>query len=130
MLSARLQSSGSPVSRTAVTTACGCGLSSGRSTRPRTTISDPPPAWLTEAVGSTSGGRKRRVIGSADVDAATVVHPSRPDVASRVEISAPLARRRFVSFHVDEEPGATDVADLLWYDVTELAAVRALLDQP
>ena len=42
------------MSRTAVTTACGCGLSSGRSTRPRTTISVPPPAWLTEAVGSAS----------------------------------------------------------------------------
>ena len=39
----------------------------------------------------------------------------------------PLERRRFVSFHVDEEPGATDVADLLWYDVTELDDVRALV---
>jgi len=87
-------------------------------------------AWLAaaeEAVASSGGGRTRRVIGSADVDAATVVHPTSPDVPSRVEISAPLERRRFVSFHVDEEPGATDVADLLWYDVTELDDVRALV---
>ena len=44
--------------------------------------------------------------------------------------SAPIERRRIVSFHVDEEPGATEPTDLLWYDVTELADVRALVDQP
>jgi hypothetical protein len=75
----------------------------------------------------TATGQVRRVIGSADVDAATVVHPTAPDVPSRVELSAPLERRRFVSFHVDEEPGSNDAADLLWYDVTELADVRALV---
>ncbi|WP_392544917.1 DUF6912 family protein [Oryzobacter telluris] len=87
-------------------------------------------AWLAaadEAVLLSGDGRRRRVIGSADVDAATVGRPTAPDVASRVELSAPLERRGFVSFHVDEEPGATDAADLLWYDVTELDDVRALL---
>lgn len=87
-------------------------------------------AWLAaaeEAADGTGGGRRRRVIGSADVDSATVVRPTRSDVPSRVELSAPLERRRFVSFHLDEEPGATGVADLLWYDVTELDDVRALV---
>lgn len=90
-------------------------------------------AWLAaadEAVGATGNGIRRRVIGSADVDAATVGYPTRPDVPSRVEVAAPLERRRFVSFHVDEEPGATGTADLLWYDVTELDAVRSLVADP
>jgi hypothetical protein len=38
-----------------------------------------------------------------------------------------VEREQLVSFHVDEEPGATGTADLLWYDVTELDDVRALL---
>lgn len=87
-------------------------------------------AWLAtadEAVGRTLGGTVRRVIASADVDAATVAHPTAPDTASRVELSAPIDLRRIVSFHVDEEPGATDPTDLLWYDVTELGDVRALV---
>ncbi|MFQ6172816.1 DUF6912 family protein [Oryzobacter sp. R7] len=90
-------------------------------------------AWLAaadEAVPNARAGGRRRVIGSADVDAATVVHATAPDVPSRVEVSAPLERRRFVSFHVDEEAGATDAADLLWYDVTELDDVRALVAGP
>ena len=87
-------------------------------------------AWLAatdEAVGRTAGGALRRVVASADVDAATVVHPTAPDTASRVELSAPVDLRRIVSFHVDVEPGATDPTDLLWYDVTELGDVRALV---
>ena len=87
-------------------------------------------AWLAaadEAVGRTAGGTVRRVIASADVDAATVVHPTAPDTASRVELAAPIELRRTVSFHVDEEPGATDPTDLLWFDVTELGDVRALV---
>lgn len=87
-------------------------------------------AWLAaaaEAVSRADGGRRRRVIGSADVDSATVAHATAPDVPSRVEVTAPIDRRRFVSFHVDEEAGASDTADLLWYDVTELEDVRALV---
>jgi len=45
-------------------------------------------------------------------------------------VSAPVERRRIVSFHVDEEPGSTEPTDLLWYDVTELADVQALVDLP
>lgn len=87
-------------------------------------------AWLAathEAVGRTAGGKLRRVVASADVDAATVVRPTAPDTASRVELSVAVDLRRIVSFHVDEEPGATDPTDLLWFDVTELSAVRGLV---
>jgi hypothetical protein len=96
-------------------------------------------AWLaaTEEAATTAGAPgasgaspRRRVIAAADVDAAVVVHPTTPDVPSRVEVGAPVERRRIVSFHVDEEAGATEPTDLLWYDVTELADVRALLDSP
>ena len=87
-------------------------------------------AWAAaaqEAIGLAGTPPRRRVVAAADVDAAVVVHPTAPDVPSRVEVSAPVERRRIVSFHVDEEPGATDPTDLLWYDVTELADVRALV---
>jgi hypothetical protein len=89
-------------------------------------------AWVAAAEEAVEAGAapRRRVIAAADVDAAIVVHPTSPDVPSRVEVSAPIERRRIVSFHVDDEPGATEATDLLWYDVTELADVRALVDQP
>jgi hypothetical protein len=89
-------------------------------------------AWLAateEAAGRSAPRVLRRVVASADVDTATVLHPGEPDTASRVELSAPVDLRRVVSFHVDEEPGATGPTDLLWYDVTELAEVRALLSE-
>jgi hypothetical protein len=85
-------------------------------------------AWVAaaaEAADGAAGGR--RVVVSADVEAGAVSHPTSPDVASRVEVTEPVHRRQVVSLHVDEEPGATDPADLLWYDVTELDDVRALL---
>ncbi len=90
-------------------------------------------AWVAaaeEAIAPAGTAPRRRVVAAADVDAAIVVHPTSPDVPSRVEVSAPVERRRIVSFHVDEEPGCSEPTDLLWYDVTELAAVRALVDQP
>ena len=90
-------------------------------------------AWVaaTEEAGRAPGSAsRRRVVAAADVDAAIVTHPTSPDVPSRVEVSAPVERRRIVSFHVDDEPGATSPTDLLWYDVTELADVRSIVDQP
>ena len=83
-------------------------------------------AW----VAATEEAGRRRVVAAADVDAAVVGFPTAADVPSRVELTAPVERRRIVSFHIDEEPGSSEPTDLLWYDVTELAAVRALLDQP
>jgi hypothetical protein len=90
-------------------------------------------AWVAatvEAIAAPGSAPRRRVIAAADVDAAIVVHPTSPDVPSRVEVAAPVERRRIVSFHVDEVAGSTEPTDLLWYDVTELADVRALVDQP
>jgi hypothetical protein len=90
-------------------------------------------AWVAateEALPAAAAAGRRRVVAAADVDAAVVVHRTATDVPSRVELSAPVERRRIVSFHIDEEPGSSEPTDLLWYDVTELAAVRALLDQP
>lgn len=90
-------------------------------------------AWLAAAdeAGSLSdGGSRRRVVAAADVDASIVGHRTTPGEPSRVELSAPVDLRRIVSFHVDEAPGATDAGDLLWYDVTELAEVRALVSGP
>jgi hypothetical protein len=90
-------------------------------------------AWVAaaeEAIVPAATAARRRVVAAADVDAAVVVHPTSPDVPSRVELAAPVERRRIVSFHVDEEPGCSEPTDLLWYDVTELAAVRALADGP
>jgi hypothetical protein len=90
-------------------------------------------AWVAateEAIAAPGSAPRRRVIAAADVDAAVVVHPTSPDVPSRVEVAAPVERRRIVSFHVDEVAGSTEPTDLLWYDVTELADVRALVDQP
>lgn len=66
----------------------------------------------------------RRVIASADVDAA-VVQRSAQD-ATAVELGSVVALPRIASFHVDEEAGG-DIADLLWYDVTELDDVITLV---
>lgn len=67
----------------------------------------------------------RRVIASADVDAAVVQRPAEDSTA--IELGGTIALPRIASFHIDEEPGG-DVSDLLWYDVTELDDVIALLE--
>lgn len=88
-------------------------------------------AWLAAAEGaasaaaSGSGQPARRVIAAADIDGALVTESVAGDV-SAVEVLAPIPLRRVVSFHIDEEPGG-DEADLLWFDVTELSDVLALL---
>lgn len=66
----------------------------------------------------------RRVIASADVDAAVVGRGSEDETA--VELDSVVALSRIASFHIDEEPGG-EVSDLLWYDVTELDDVITLL---
>ena len=86
-------------------------------------------AWVaaTEEAAAAVAAGTRRVVAAADVEVEAVSHPTAPDVPSRVEVTEPVQRRQVVSFHVDEEPGASGTADLLWYDVTELDDVRALL---
>ena len=86
-------------------------------------------AWVaaTEEADALREDDERRVVASADVDAGVVSVPTGAEVPSRVELLARLPRSRIVSFHVDEHPGDTGTADLLWYDVTELGAVVDLL---
>ncbi len=85
-------------------------------------------AWVAAAdeAGAGAAPGSRRVVAAADVEAEAVHVPTGPDVPSRVQVTEPLHRRQVVSFHVDEEPGGSGTADLLWYDVTELDEVRAL----
>ncbi|NHA69524.1 DUF6912 family protein [Phycicoccus flavus] len=86
-------------------------------------------AWVaaTEEAEALREGDERRVVASADVDSGDVTVPADGDVPSRVEVQGSVPTARVVSFHVDESRGDTGTADLLWYDVTELAAVLALL---
>jgi hypothetical protein len=83
-------------------------------------------AWsaaATDAAVRAAGGG-RRVIASADVDAAVVQRTT--DDGTAVELDSVVALPRIASFHIDEEPGG-EISDLLWYDVTELDDVVALL---
>ncbi len=86
-------------------------------------------AWVAaaEEAGRGAAAGTRRVVAAADVEVEAVRHPTSPDVPSRVEVTEPVSRRQVVSFHVDEEPDAGGTGDLLWYDVTELDDVRALV---
>lgn len=71
----------------------------------------------------------RRVVAAADVEE-TAVGPAAgtPDLApSAVTVSEVVPLSAVVSFHVDEDTGAEDLDDLLWYDVTELDEVVRLL---
>lgn len=83
-------------------------------------------AWSAAAVDAAvrAAGGRRRVIASADVDAAMVQRAD--DDSTTIELDSVVALPRIASFHVDEEPGS-DISDLLWYDVTELDDVIALL---
>jgi NTE family protein len=80
----------------------------------------------------TSGGlitaeESRRVVAAADVSSDLVVSagPGDSAVESAVSISDSVALNRIASFHVDGEDPQDD--SLLWYDVTELPVVLALL---
>ena len=74
-----------------------------------------------------SVGESRRIVAAADVssDSLGPAEPDDSDVESAVSISQAVALKRIASFHVDG--GAPDDSDLLWYDVTELPVVLALL---
>ena len=86
-------------------------------------------AALTDAVeaagAARAGSAAKRVVAAADVDRAVVA----VDDGGRatVSVSAPVSLSRVVSFHIDENAGDEGMADLLWYDATELAEVLRLL---
>jgi NTE family protein len=74
-----------------------------------------------------TSGESRRIVAAADVSS-DLVGPAEPDdrdVESAVSISETVALNRIASFHVDGD--ASEDGDLLWYDVTELPVVLALL---
>jgi hypothetical protein len=71
----------------------------------------------------------RRVVAAADVEAESVTEQALPEgrTPAEVALAASVPARAIVSFHVDELPGGTDDADLLWFDASELLSVRQLL---
>lgn len=83
-------------------------------------------AWSAAAgdAAERAGQGERRVVASADVDAAVVLPVTEGGTA--VELDSIVGLPRIASFHIDEQPGG-EVADLLWYDVTELDDVIALI---
>ena len=74
-----------------------------------------------------AAGESRRIVAAADVSSDLVcsAEPDDSDVESAVSISEAVALKRIASFHVDGDALQDD--DLLWYDVTELPVVLALL---
>jgi NTE family protein len=72
-------------------------------------------------------GESRRIVAAADVSSDCVgsALPADSAIESAVSISEPVELRQIASFHVDGN--STQDEDLLWYDVTELPVVLALL---
>lgn len=72
-------------------------------------------------------GDSRRVVAAADVDDRYVTEVE--GGYAEVDLTTPVPLARVVAFHVDETTDHSD-EDLLWYDVTELDDVVALLSEP
>jgi NTE family protein len=74
-----------------------------------------------------TAGERRRIVAAADVSSECVgpAEPDDSDVESAVSIDDAVVLKRIASFHVDGDASRDD--DLLWYDVTELPVVLALL---
>lgn len=74
-----------------------------------------------------TAGEGRRIVAAADVSPDTVGPATAADsgLESAVSISEPVALKRIASFQVEGDDPDGD--DLLWYDVTELPVVLALL---
>ena len=114
---------GAPISAHAVTEAV-------RAAAPAAGRDDWEYAALKDAAQSSgallTSGEHRRIVAAADVTP-DLVGPGPLDstAASAVSISGSVALQRIVSFHVGD--GAAGDDDLLWYDVTELPVILALL---
>jgi hypothetical protein len=84
-------------------------------------------AALTEAVEAATlvlpSVDEKRVVAAADVDPSWVSGNGAGDSLAAVEVSQPVPLARVVAFHIDETAGDEGLADLLWYDVTELDEV-------
>jgi hypothetical protein len=72
-------------------------------------------------------GENRRIVAAADVTP-ELVGPASADAPaeSAVSISDAIALNRIASFHVDADDASED-DELLWYDVTELPSILALM---
>ena len=88
-------------------------------------------AALVEAVEAAAGLQgtsvAKRVVAAADVDPGSVSTDGGREGLGAVTVSAAVPLSRIVSFHVDETAGDQGMADLLWYDATELDEVLRLL---
>jgi hypothetical protein len=78
-----------------------------------------------------TSGESRRIVAAADVapDIVGSAAPGCSTVESAVSISDSVALKRIASFHVGGATSEDDELDddLLWYDVTELPVILALL---
>ena len=87
---------------------------------------------LSDAVRSSAAlltsRESRRIVAAADVESEVVdsLAPGSSIDESAVSISESVALNRIASFHVDGDDSSED-DELLWYDVTELPAILALL---
>jgi hypothetical protein len=73
-----------------------------------------------------TSGQRRRIVAAADVMPDLVgPAPSDSRVESAVSISDSVALKRIASFHLGD--GVVEDDELLWYDVTELPVILALL---
>jgi len=75
-----------------------------------------------------TSGESRRIVAAADVtpDLVGPAPPADSLLESAVSISDVVALSRIASFHVDDDDAGEDDG-LLWYDVTELPVILALL---
>jgi hypothetical protein len=82
-----------------------------------------------------TSGESRRIVAAADVapDIVGSAPPGGSTVESAVSISDSVALKRIASFHISDGAARNDQLDgeldgeLLWYDVTELPVILALL---
>ncbi len=82
-------------------------------------------AAVAQAGESRGRAALRRLVAAADVERSLVAEVADASRPALVRLAGPVPVRAVVSFHLDERPGGRE--ELLWYDVTELEAVRALL---